>query len=468
MKKYLTILTATVLTIALLSSQTVPAAEENALTIKGPGVKNEVSFTRSQLEGLKKDSLTASYSTVNSYPTAKIIRAQGVRLAALLDKAGLMPGALWLKVTADDGASASFTIQELLEDSRYYYPNILSNSDKDAKKAETILALQRGEGEKGKLTREDPVLIFGQRWTSEQTNPGFIRSISLIEVNTSDPGNWPAPQANLASGAISPDSQLVLSGASGYNKIYYTLDGTAPGLKSPIYNTSNWNPNLAITINKTTTVKAMIVGSGKYNSSVATFTYTVGGKITFSDLGAYPWAQTAIENLAGRNIISGTGGGKFSPGANLTRGQFAKIMTLALGYTVPATVSKTDFSDVPARAWYAPYVQKASEANLMQGDGKKFRPDDNVSKQEMIAVVVRAMGNRAAAEKLTGAGLTNYTGLDKLAPWARGYLEQAEKDGLLEKGHVVKINNGKYSFEGTAPANRAEAAVTVYNMLQKL
>ena len=465
-----------VLTIALMlglalfaGSTDVLAADPVVLTIKGDGVNNTVTFTRAELEALAGETVQ-TYSSANTFPTSKLLLAQGVSLKVLLDKAGLKAGATKLKFGGADGYGAVFTIQELLNDIRYVYPDIMKGTTDGQKVIDTIVALKRTDGDTAgeEIKAVEPTLVMGQRYITEQTNPSFVKNIAVIEVLTDNVEQCPAPTVNFASGSVVKGTGIVLSCPLAGAKIYYTLDGSIPTLKSKLYNISTgWQPQLnkPIVVEGDITVKAVAVNAGMANSSVVTFTYVAIDAIVFKDLGGYDWAKPAIDDLVEKMIINGKGNDIFAPADSLLRSEFAKIMVLAMGYSV-SEVTSSQFSDVGIDKWYAPYVEAAAKAGLIQGDGNgKFRPEDNVSKEEMVTVVVRAMGNKVEAEALSGSGLTKYSTLDTISPWARGYIEQAEKDGILEYGHIVDIVGDKYSFAGKIAASRAEAAVITYNML---
>jgi len=450
-------------------SMNVSAADPVVLTIKGDGVNNTVTFTRAELEALAGET-AQTYSSVNTFPTSKLLLAQGVSLKVLLDKAGLKTGATKLKFSGADGYGAVFTIQELINDVRYAYPDIMKGATDGQQVIDTIVALSRTDGDTAgeEIKAVAPVLIMGQRYITEQTNSSFVKNIAVIEVLTDNVEQCPAPTVNFASGSLVKGTGIILSCSLNTAKIYYTLDGSIPTLKSRIYNVSTgWQPELnkPISVDGDITVKAIAVNVGMANSSVVTFTYKATDAIEFKDLSGYEWAKPAIDELVKKMIINGKGNDIFAPADNLLRSEFAKIMVLAMGYTI-SEVTSSQFSDVDINKWYAPYVEAAAKAGLIQGDGNgKFRPEDNVSKEEMVAVVVRAMGNKVEAEELNGSGLTKYSTLDTISPWARGYIEQAEKDGILEYGHIVDVTGDKYSFLGKKAASRAEAAVITYNML---
>jgi DMSO/TMAO reductase YedYZ molybdopterin-dependent catalytic subunit len=60
------------------------------------------------------------------WPTKSFYRGQGVKLADLLELAGgLNENATQIKFTASDGFSATFTVEELLNESRYKFPNFI-------------------------------------------------------------------------------------------------------------------------------------------------------------------------------------------------------------------------------------------------------------------------------------------------------------------------------------------------------
>jgi hypothetical protein len=474
-KKLVGIILALCLLFALSPANVALAADSAAITISGAGVDKPVSFTLEQLKGMNQ--VSYNYSTVNNYPTAKLLMATGVTLKDLLDRAGIKSSATLLKISGADGYAATFTVQELLRNKRYYYPDVLTAGRTGASEVPALIALKRTDGDDGKgldasrMQEISPTLIMGQIAVTEQTNPSFVDNLYSIEVLTDTVGQWPAPTASPQPGAVAAGTEVTLSASQTSNKIYYTTDGSTPTRHSTMYNISTgWQPELnkPIPLSGSVTIKAIAVGYGRRDSAVATFSYSIGGAGGgFTDLGNHEWARSAVNALAQKQIINGMSNNQFAPSGSLTRGQFAKIMVLAMGHS--ATTTANNFSDVAASAWYAPYVAKAAESGLMQGAGGAFRPEDSVSKEEMVAVVVRAMGNRSTAEALDGSGLTDYGygALTNVSTWARGYLEQAEKDGLIEHGHMATMSNGKYSFAGKSPATRAEAAVIVYNMIQK-
>ncbi len=279
------------------SSGTVEPGEDVALTITGNGVTTPVTFTLTQLKAMAQ--YQQVYSAINTWPTKKWYVGKGVELKDLLDTAGIKSSARQIRFTASDGFTATFTVQELLKDKRYYFPGLKDNdhylgqipgSSSGKKEVEPILALESAEG------ADDPdymnnmnalLLMMGQRAVTEQTGQSFLKKVNRIEVLTSAPGKWDEPEADPDSGDVAPGTLVRLS--SVYNdddKIHYTTDGSNPNLDSPMYNwiASRWwsqrqddldSINHPIGITKDTIIKAITIGPGRENSDVATFSYKV-------------------------------------------------------------------------------------------------------------------------------------------------------------------------------------------------
>ncbi|MFF2484584.1 InlB B-repeat-containing protein [Paenibacillus sp. NPDC058071] len=95
----------------------------------------------------------------------------------------------------------------------------------------------------------------------------------------------------------------------------------------------------------------------------------------------------AIMTLQQAGIVDGSSG-KFNPTAFLTRAQMAKFVALALKLE-PGGASA--FQDVPAAHWSYAYIAALAENGIVQGDSGKFRPDEPVTRAEIVAMLYRAL-----------------------------------------------------------------------------
>ncbi|WP_240416056.1 S-layer homology domain-containing protein [Paenibacillus periandrae] len=115
----------------------------------------------------------------------------------------------------------------------------------------------------------------------------------------------------------------------------------------------------------------------------------------FDDINAH-WAKAEIEFLANKLVIDGVSEHKFDADRNITRAEFAALIVRALGLSPMKSVSS--FADVKADAWYSDAVSTASAAGIIHGyENGAFRPDTQITREELAAMVVRAM-NYAGAD----------------------------------------------------------------------
>ncbi|WP_417084259.1 S-layer homology domain-containing protein [Evtepia gabavorous] len=83
---------------------------------------------------------------------------------------------------------------------------------------------------------------------------------------------------------------------------------------------------------------------------------------TFSDVrgSADAWAEKYIESCVAQGIVSGVGGGRFSPAGNVTGSQLAKMLLVCLGYDA-------DIEGFTGNAWDTNVNVRASQKGLYEG-----------------------------------------------------------------------------------------------------
>ena len=277
-----------------------PVEDDNiVLEITGEGVANSKKYTQSQLEAMSQ--IRQTYSCINTWPTKQWYVGRGIALSYLLgpEEADIKPSATLIKFISKDGYYMTLTVDELLGDSRYCFPNFMTGNDggghirgstKGKIEVETILALSSAESDNfGYMNELNALhLMMGQRAVTEQTGPLFVKEVNKIEVLTKSVPKWDAPEAEPKSGTVPFGTEVKLSNENmDQDKIHYTTDGGTPTQDSPIYNwiAKRWwsargdetveKINHPIEITEDTVIKAVTIGPGKRNSSVVTFTYKV-------------------------------------------------------------------------------------------------------------------------------------------------------------------------------------------------
>lgn len=262
--------------------------EDTILIITGPGVNNTLNYSWQDLEQFA--SKEQIYSVINNYPTSRFYNTVGISLHDILETAGLKANASYLTVESKDGYSCDFTIDELFQAPRYYYPGLKENSIEGKVFSEAALAYEWSEGQNANnlpAPHAYKQLLFavGQRNITEQNHPWFVEQVWKITVKTDDPGQWAVPSVNKTPGAVAKGTLVTLQHDQlDKIKLYYTSNGENPSIDSSMYNISKsyLNPDLnkPISIDQDMIIRAIAVGPGKADSEQASFSYSIAASPT--------------------------------------------------------------------------------------------------------------------------------------------------------------------------------------------
>jgi hypothetical protein len=177
----------------------------------------------------------------------------------------------------------------------------------------------------------------------------------------------------------------------------------------------------------------------------------------FDDLDSVPWAKDKIEDLAKKGILKGKEDGKFKPKDIITRAEFCEMIVNTYGLKDDtATVA---FSDVKPGDWFYKSVAIALKSGIIEGySSTKFAPQKTISRQEMAAMVSRALINVkhvAVPENINE--YLKFTDSSKIYDYAKQGVAMVVKYSIMQ-GYE---NN---TFKPLNKTNRAESAVVAYNL----
>lgn len=147
-----------------------------------------------------------------------------------------------------------------------------------------------------------------------------------------------------------------------------------------------------------------------------------------SDIDAY-WASPYIRSLADQGVIGGFPDGTFRPNDQLTRAQFAAIVTK--GFGLDTNVAAPRFSDaIPT--WAAPAIGAAAAAGFISGfpDGT-FRPNDVLTRAQAITVLTKAATSGFVDPSQVDPLLSVYQDSNTIPSFARPAVATATQEGLL-------------------------------------
>jgi len=155
------------------------------------------------------------------------------------------------------------------------------------------------------------------------------------------------------------------------------------------------------------------------------FLFTSIACAQFSDISGH-WAEAEIQKWASKDVIKGKPTGEFKPEDYVTRAEFTAVMDRVFGYK--EKTSRT-FPDVSGKEWYADSVSRAVAAGIITGDGDtgKFRPNDNITRQEAVVILSRAFNLKANNTD----SLKKFVDAKDIASWSKEAVA-----ALVEKGYI--------------------------------
>lgn len=163
------------------------------------------------------------------------------------------------------------------------------------------------------------------------------------------------------------------------------------------------------------------------------------------------WGESVIKRFVQLGYVNGYSDGTFKPNADITRAEFIKIINNVFNFTKESSI---EFQDVRKEAWYYKEVKKAIGAGYISIENRKFRPEENITREEAAAIITNIKKNKDNnLDKIK-----KYIDYNKVAEWARSSVE-----GAIEAGYMGK-NSDK--FRPKDKLSRAEA-IALLNPLVK-
>ena len=197
-------------------------------------------------------------------------------------------------------------------------------------------------------------------------------------------------------------------------------------------------------------------GSGGGGAGGYTEPGNPGTNAGFPDVSGH-WSAVYANELKAKNILNGDDKGNFNPDNNITRAEFIAIIVRAMSFE--QINYKNSFEDVYGNDWYSSVIQTALDNGLISPD-TNFRPNDNITRQEMAKII------SISAEKSGKFGdiqikTPDFTDKETIHNWAKEYVDFAYTIGLIsgmDDGSFKPLNN----------TTRGEAAAVISRLLSKV
>lgn len=130
---------------------------------------------------------------------------------------------------------------------------------------------------------------------------------------------------------------------------------------------------------------------------------TTASAAAFTDVDENEEYAMAIDFVNGVGLMVGYGDGTFQPEKAVSRAEMATILCKMMGEDRDLKQDGSVFSDVPTSHWGNGYVVKAASLGYLSGYGNgKFGPDDTVTYEQALTMLVNALGYGEEAGKHGG------------------------------------------------------------------
>ncbi len=171
----------------------------------------------------------------------------------------------------------------------------------------------------------------------------------------------------------------------------------------------------------------------------------------FADVKKSNWFYDAVQYVRVNSLFNGTTAETFDPNGTMTRGMFVTVLGRMAGVDPSDYAGQQVFDDVPATAYYAPYVAWAHKYGITTGVGDSwFGASDTINRAQMATFFVRYF-EAFDVYYHTDTIVPNLPAdLGEIPTWAKSAALKLWRQGLL--------NGDGSSFDPDSLASRAQAA----------
>ena len=182
--------------------------------------------------------------------------------------------------------------------------------------------------------------------------------------------------------------------------------------------------------------------------------------LPFSDVPESAWFFAAISYVYENGLFTGTSASSFAPNSQMTRAMFVTVLH-RLDELPPSGAGAT-FSDAnnPSLYYYSA-VAWANANDIVTGyaDGT-FRPDSNVTREQMAAIMYRYASYKGHDLSTPGAVFDTFPDTSQISGYAAHAMRWAAS------WEIIRGSDGKLLPQNTA--TRAEVAQIIYNYCQNI
>ena len=175
----------------------------------------------------------------------------------------------------------------------------------------------------------------------------------------------------------------------------------------------------------------------------------------YADVPENHWAAQDVLRATELGLFQGVGGGKFGLGRPISRAAFATALTRLFGWETVRPVTPS-YTDVAPDSWYYTAVETLLANDAVAASSRTFRPNDELTRDEMASMLVRGLGYASLAGS---AEAYSVPFIDVTVN--RGFITVAYDLGIMG-------GTGTNLFEPDAFATREQAAAVLVRVHDQL
>lgn len=243
-------------------------------------------------------------------------------------------------------------------------------------------------------------------WYTEKNGGTKITTATMFDKDTTVYAHWTYTGFTGSSGGIATYLITVLNAKNGTVAASHKTAPKGATITLTVAPDKDFvMDGLAVVDGAGVAIKLTDMGNGKYTFIMPASKVTVEGSFKeefpdfpnpFSDIAPSDFCCDAVMWAVAKDITNGIGNYTFAPNQPCTRAQIVTFLWRAAGS--PSPKSASNFTDVPADAYYAKAVAWAVENGITGGTGDgKFSPDATCTRAQAVTFLYRASGSPAVS-----------------------------------------------------------------------
>ena len=178
--------------------------------------------------------------------------------------------------------------------------------------------------------------------------------------------------------------------------------------------------------------------------------------ISYTDVPADHWSAASVNRATELGLFQGVGDNTFGLGQPISRAAFVTALTRLFGWEAEMP-EENSFTDVTPERWFYTAVETALANNAIAAADRTFRPTDDIVREEMAAMLIRALGYTS----LAGVAAADYDAPFSDVSINKGFIVVAHDLGI-----VGGVGDDLFAAGGTATREQAAAMlVRVHDLL---